>query len=123
VTVRKLALLTDVHAQPDPPVTATVPVPPAAPKLLALGAAAETVQVGVVGEELFFEQAPATSAEHTRAVKSLVERVMCESIPDDRCASLLTRFEWLRTAVGGGRTSPTEHSAVDSRGRCGPVLR
>ena len=60
----KLALLVAVHAQPDPAVTVTVPLPPAAAKLV-VAAAAVTVHEGVVGElppelSLLFEQAAAT---------------------------------------------------------------
>jgi hypothetical protein len=72
----KLALLTAVQLQPEPAVTATVPVPPSGPKLLELGAAAVAVQVGVAGFESFFEQAPATIVDRATHIKSLVEHVM-----------------------------------------------
>src|SRR5262245_24340617 len=57
--VMKVALLAAVQLQPVPAVTATVAVPPSGPKLLVLGAAAVTVQLGAAGFEVFLEQAPA----------------------------------------------------------------
>lgn len=62
VIVTKAALLVAVHAQPDPAVTETLPLPPAAAKLV-LAADAVTVHDGFVGVELLpelsFEHAPA----------------------------------------------------------------
>src|SRR5262249_40038124 len=60
--VMKPAPLVDVHAHPVPAVTAIVPLPPSAPKLDALGAAAAVVHAGVAGDGVVVELLPVHAA-------------------------------------------------------------